>query len=203
LSQRPEILQHPRLPMPLHGLNPRTIRGNEWWDQQRRAAYAANQYCCFACGVPAAQAKYESRLEAHEAYHIDYRGHRAEMIEIVALCHACHNFIHNGRLYNMLGSREISAEMFIDIMQHGFSVLKAGRLKPHVHAVEACQDGFKLIQQRGGILPAWQADLEAWHARAIKAKKESGWDTWRLVIDGVEYAPLFKTEQEWIDHYSK
>ena len=202
IQTRPELLQHPRLPMPLHGLNPRTLKGADWWDGVRRQAYAAHGQRCWACGVPAAEAIFSQRLEAHEAYRIDYKKQVAEMVEVVALCHACHNFIHNGRLLNLLGSGQIAPEMFVEILRHGFAVLRAARLKPHLHAVEACEEGFKLMKARGLALPEWAGQIEALRAKALKPKVETGWEKWRLVIDGTAYAPLFASEKEWTDHFS-
>jgi hypothetical protein len=125
---KPEILQHPNIPKPLHGLNPRTILGRRWWDEKRNLAYKENNYCCWACGVHKNQAKYRRWLEAHEYYIYNYSKGRAKLKTIVALCHSCHNFIHSGRLKMLLDSGEISSEKYHDIMEHGMRILNENNL---------------------------------------------------------------------------
>jgi hypothetical protein len=124
MELRPEILLHPNVPKPLHGLNPRSLLGQEWWDRERRKAYAANNYCCWACGVHKSEAKYHQWLEAHECYQYNYTTGTATMIEVVALCHSCHNFIHRGKLSMDLQAGRITEEKYDDILEHGEQVLK-------------------------------------------------------------------------------
>ena len=69
----PKYLTHPNIPKPLHGMNPRSILGKEWWDIKRREAYATHNYCCWACGIPKSKAKYHNWLEGHETYQINYK----------------------------------------------------------------------------------------------------------------------------------
>ena len=129
----PEYLTHPNIPKPLHGVNPRSVLGKEWWDTHRQEAYAKNNYCCWACGVHKTEAKYHQWLEAHESYDFNYRLGRANLKEIIALCHSCHNFIHSGRLQMLVNKGEYSAEKQDDILRHGYSVLSEANLKPFDH----------------------------------------------------------------------
>jgi len=127
---RPELLLHPNIPAPLHGLAPRTIMGSKWWEATREAAYRKAHYCCLACGVHKSKAKFRQWLEAHETYQIDWHKGRSEYIETVALCHCCHNYIHSGRLEALLEEGRISHAKFAAIHRHGDEILaKAGLAK--------------------------------------------------------------------------
>lgn len=128
---KPEILLHPNIPKPLHGLAPRTILGEEWWNEERQKAYAQNNYHCWACGVHKLDAKYHRWLEAHEYYEIDYPKGTMTFVETVALCHSCHNYIHCGRLQKLFDRGEISYEKFRDILRHGDNILAANKLVRH------------------------------------------------------------------------
>ena len=120
---RPGLLLHPQIPKPLHRVNPRSIHGEDWWNTVRQEAYEKNNYCCWACGVPKTKAVYHKWLEAHESYEIDYYKGVMRVDEIVALCHSCHNFIHDGRMKMLLERGEMTQERFDDIMAHGLKIL--------------------------------------------------------------------------------
>ena len=128
-ERRPEILLQNNTVKPLHQVVPRTILGKKWWDETRQAAYEATDFHCIACGVPKGSAKYHRWLEGHEVYSINYRAGRMTYIETVALCHRCHNFIHDGRLKALLDRKEITQEKYDDIINHGKIVLKEAKLK--------------------------------------------------------------------------
>jgi len=169
---RPELLLHPNIPKPLHGLNPRTILGTEWWDEKRQEAYKKNNYCCWACGVHKLNAKYHSWLEAHEYYDYEYEKGEAKLIEIVALCHSCHNFIHSGRMNMLLDSGEMSIVMYLDIKHHGEFILEKAGL---------------LVDYYNQTPPQKVAEWKAWHI-VIGGKKYytkfSGIEEWYLHYNG-------------------
>jgi len=127
---RPELLLHPNIPKPLHGLNPRTLLGKKWWDEQRAIAYAVHNDRCWACGVHKSNALFRKWLEAHEHYDYDYEKGRAELKEIVALCNPCHNYIHSGRLEALKTKGQITKYQYDTIIKHGHTVLDFANL-PH------------------------------------------------------------------------
>lgn len=126
---RPEILLHPNIPKPLHGTSPRTILGDDWWDAQRKQAYANSGNRCVACGVHKSEAKYHKWVEAHELYDINYKKGLMTFREIVALCHSCHCYIHSGRMAMMVQEGTMEESMMNDIIRHGNRILKAAGLK--------------------------------------------------------------------------
>ena len=126
---RPEILLHPNIPKPMHGLSPRTIMGDRWWNIERQKTYAKSYYHCVACDVSKWEAKYYQWLEAHELYEIDYVKGRMIFKEIVALCHSCHNFIHSGRMQALVDSGKMLRSKQQDILKHGMTIIEHHKLK--------------------------------------------------------------------------
>lgn len=163
---QPEILLHPNIPRPLHGLAPRTVMGTPWWNRERAAAYKATDYHCAACGVHKTKAKSRQWLEGHETYDIDYTAGTAVYLRTVALCHYCHNYIHDGRLRWLLEGGQIHHYKFVAIIQHGDSVLtKHGLTRPHLSQRESV---IIQLEREGRLAP---------------------FDQWRLVINETEYRP--------------
>lgn len=128
---RPEILQHPQIPGPLSGMNPRSILSREWWDTTRQAAYRANAYHCYACGGSPDDDPHKSQLDAHECYYINWKKAMATYIETVALCWSCHNFIHAGRLRSLVDVGKEEEDVLCSVLRHGMCVLQAADLLPY------------------------------------------------------------------------
>ena len=168
-GKRPELLLCPNIPKPMHGMAPRVVLGQEWWDKERVLAYQKAQYKCEACGVEAARAKKYPRLEGHELYDIDYQKGKMVYRETVALCHYCHNYIHDGRMRMLVASGEMAEDEYLEIQAHGDSILETARLS---------------------IVP-------------LQLPHMCPWSKWRLVIEGKEYPPLYKSEQEWLEAWSR
>jgi uncharacterized protein (DUF983 family) len=125
---KPEILVHPNIPKPLHGISPRTITGQEWWDVERKKAYANAGQKCEACGTARADAWPNKWLEAHEEYEYKPDG-RLIFKGLVCLCPACHKFIHSGLLEIKHDSGEIPTALYKKILKHGKDLLKKNHLQ--------------------------------------------------------------------------
>ena len=176
------ILSHPNIPKPLHGLAPRVIFGASWWRKERARIIAEQENRCGACGVHLSQAEFHQWLEAHEVYNIDFEGARAVYVGPIALCHACHQFIHSGRLLAVLEKGEISYDRVYRIVDRGLDLCFKNEVTPYI--------GLKPLVDYLGI--KWGSFWEP----AVYGK----WSDWRLVVDGVEYEG-FKTIEEWAEYY--
>jgi len=173
----PSILLHPQIPKPLHLLNPRTILGQAWWDENRKKSYLkylGHEFCCHACSILKYDAKFVQWLECHEMYDIDYTTGRVEFVELVALCHSCHNFIHSGRLRALLDKREIGIARFEYIMARGSKLLELSGI------VDDRESKFEELRIQGKLCK---------------------WEDWHLIIDGVNYGQRFKSYMEWARHW--
>lgn len=171
---RPEILLCPNIPKPLSEVAPRNLLPAKWWEATRQEAYKSTAYHCIACGVSKHQARGRSWLEAHEVYEIDYKKGLSTYIETVPLCHFCHNYIHDGRLKNLLMQGKISHVKYVAILQHGDRVLKAADIFRLPHDLREQQ--IIHMQLAGELAP---------------------WHKWRLVVNGKKYPPKYKSLEQW------
>lgn len=187
-TTKPEILTHPNIPKPLHGLSPRTIMGENWWNRERQKVYESTDYHCIACGIHKTKAKKYNWLEAHEYFDIDYNTGRCEVISIEPLCHYCHNFIHSGRLA-MIINKEKSRKEVIEILEHGFKILFKNKLD--------CFNGTYVLANR------IKCNLYNTLPYRMDINMDMKWNDWRLVFNGKEYKSKFKSYNEWKSYYNK
>jgi hypothetical protein len=188
-KKRPEILTHPNIPKPLHGLNPRGLLGKHWWDTVRLKAQKDYGFCCASCGVPKAEAKKHAWLEGHEYWDINYMTGICEVIEIVPLCHYCHNFIHSGRL-KMLGVSKVkTTEEIVEILEDGFRLLKDNKLQCFPATLALAKElGAKTFGVTG---------------YSLTTNPELLWTDYKVKLEGKLYGSKFKSYEEWSQHYRK
>lgn len=164
MKTRPELLLHLNIPKPLHGLSPRTVLGQAWWDMKRQEAYKRTNYHCAACGIHKSDAKHRKWLEAHENYKIDYDLGIMTLIEINALCHYCHSYIHDGLLSIRLAKKEISYELYCEILSHGNKILQDNNLeRPEYPDHMADWSDWRLVIDGKHYEPLWKNFAE-WKA---------------------------------------
>ncbi len=174
LKLRPEILLCPNVPKPMHGVAPRVVLGDKWWNKTRQEAYESTGYYCLACGVSKYAALFHQWLEGHELYKIDYTKGRMKYLETVPLCNACHNYIHDGRLTALRDKGIITHGRFAAVIQHGDRVLAQANLKRPT------------MEERETVI----TDL-------VLSGKLCEWGKWRLVIGRKHCEPKFKTPEQW------
>lgn len=185
---KPEILTHPHIPKPLHGLNPRSILGKQWWDDKRFEAQRKTNYTCAACGVNKNEAKKHKWLEGHEYFDINYMTGICEVKSIEPLCHYCHNFIHSGRLSVIIGKEKTLHEV-IEILEHGFFLLAENNLK-----------SFSFTNKLAHELGANTYGVDSY---TIIINHKLKWSDYKLIIDGKEYVSKFNSIHEWVSFYKK
>ena len=176
LFTRPELLLHPNIVKPLHGLAPRTLMPKKDWDALRREAYARNNYHCHACGTyrayDIAKLRFDDEsgetLDCHEFYKIDYEKKTVELVELVALCKLCHQYVHSGRMNSQYEKGQLDDEDCYIITSHGDSVLA-----------------------RVGLVKGKPDDKDY----------KDEWKEWRLIYEGEEHFSKWIDYWDWYKNY--
>jgi hypothetical protein len=186
MKLKPEILCHPNIPKPLHGINPRTIKGERWWNEERQKIYASTDYHCIACGIHKTEARGHKWIEAHEFWDIDYMTGICKILSIEPLCHYCHNFIHSGRLKMILGKQKTTYEI-INILEHGFKILSENNLPAMFYTIDFAKEiGAKTFDVKSN-LPVTNPSID--------------WKDWKLIYEKKEYYSKFESYEDWEEHY--
>lgn len=191
-----ELLLHPNIPKPLHGINPRSILGKKWWDCVRRIAYLEHNNHCWACGIHKSKAKYHKWLEAHEVYQIDYQTGRVELLKICALCHSCHNYIHDGRMQMMVRNGRIRLEKYIDILIHGEKIINQ-----YLTSLNKDHQGITWKQPFEPTFPFQYSFPNFQVGLPQLVENKASWSDWHLVLNGNVYYSRFSDFDEWQAYY--
>ena len=184
LKPSPKIILCPRIPKPLHYVNPRSILtkiDKDWWDRTRHRVYELSGFRCMCCGVKKEDQKgYPKYLDAHELYSINYSTGEVRLGYIVSLCHSmCHRGVHFGRLTSEFDKGNISEEEFLSVISHANTLCKENNLP----------------------MKNWNVDVND------NLSGNVPWNNWRLIlnIEGEEksFYSLFKSEEEMDEYYFK
>ena len=88
--------------------NLRSELPKEAWDKIRKKAYARAGGKCMLCGAPT------TRLEAHEQWEYNDEKGVQKLVNVVAVCRACHEVIHIGRT-QLMGRERDASEHFMKV----------------------------------------------------------------------------------------
>lgn len=106
------------LPFSLHGINPRTIMGDQEWNKIKKQKQKEADHHCMICGcyVPHTPNDW---LECHETYDIDKNKKEFKLKDVICICHKCHSFIHSGRLEILYQENKITLDEYNEIIEKG------------------------------------------------------------------------------------
>lgn len=194
----PWLLFHPNIPKPLHGMAPRIFKGEGWWKQTKAKAKKQFNFHCWACGVHQNQSRYHQWLEAHECYSMDYSIGKVEYKGTSALCHSCHNYIHDGRMLKLFEKGEFSLNKYEGILVHGNAVLEAWfeENKWQWRGYKVPREAFTPYFNVYPDLPAFSVKIQ-WSGLPT-----ARWNDYHMVIDGETYRSRFKTAAEHSAFYN-
>ena len=85
--------------------NLRSVLSKKAWDFIRKDAYARANHKCSICGAPA------KRLEAHEKWSYNPETATQTLVDVIAVCHNCHQVIHVSRT-QLLGYEDEAIKHF-------------------------------------------------------------------------------------------
>lgn len=198
------VLGMPNIPKPLHSLAPRTVLGKHVWDQMRRATYAKADYVCEACGERCDK----GFMDAHELYDIDYEHANETFVRTIGLCRACHRLgIHTGRALTLYekNSPLMSKDKLLFGAEHAFSTIaKWNKEHPDDEPIRVYSTWLSYL--KNPTLADEMKDLiKKYDIKFYRVAKkwENGrhWADWRLTILGKQYEPIYKTAQDWEEHF--
>lgn len=198
------LLCMPNVPLPCHGLAPRTIIGQSKWDKIRKKCYFDANYTCQASGKDLSG----MTQHAHELYDIDWKHQTMTFKRAVCLAPRLHTiFIHSGRALSLFerGEPYMTKQVMLETLEEGFALIqKWNKEHPDQEPLRVSStfidwaknpqlaEGVKALVEEYGI-KFYNFDL-----RYINAKN---WSKWKLVYNGKEYPTKFKNQQEWEDHF--
>lgn len=145
-------------PLPLTGVNPRSIMGESEWRKVKQKVYRKFNYHCECCGIHKSKAKIHQWLEAHEQYRCDYSLGKCELLDIQPLCYCCHHFLHRKRLKAQLNFGMISKEHYATVIEHGISLCQRFNLKLQVEPQQQAKwEDWRLIYNNLAYRPLFDS----------------------------------------------
>ena len=187
ITPNPLLLVQDVIPKPLWGVNPRLIKGKEWWDKVRKEVYATHFYRCMACGqLPDDHPV--GGLHAHERYDVDWAKGRATFIEVVALAECCHSFVHLGRSLSEVAHSSKSRSLFLECVEYCLDVLKMHKVKLSRTKYQQLASSRILSKKVKQLINS----IEVGNSEPLVVTPK--WRDWRMIFEDNEYSPMYNTE---------
>ena len=199
------LITMPNIPKPLHGVAPRVVLGNVWWNRARNVCYLAAQDTCEICG---AKPEEKRNRHAHELYKVNWRLGETEFIRPVCVCYNCHCLcIHTGRAITLYKKNNpiFPADTLLAGAEHAFTIISSYNAdhadRPPIRAYGTWLEYLR------------QPDLEKPMRELIdkygikfyveNPKRMAKWGEWRLKIGEKYYPTPYANEKEWAEAMEK
>jgi hypothetical protein len=141
------------------------------------------------------EARYKQWLEAHECYLINYLQGTATFMGVCALCHSCHNYIHDGRLKAIYDKGGLNRKKYLDIITHGNKILRD--CKPRILYAKAAFSGNQVPMMNNPFVD--QTGLSINYMGIVT--KQALWNKWRLIIQDQVFPTPYPSYEAWAQHY--
>ena len=180
IQLEPEVLLHPSIPDPLHGVAPRAIMGNSQWKEIAARVNKRQDYFCISCGVHKDDALRANgrMLDCHELYEVDYDNYITTLKRYIGLCVMCHAYIHIHRLAAMVTKGIEKQEYFDQVVAKGDRLMKKNNLfEQRTEMRKFCESKLKDYDNEFGL--------------------------WKLKFRNHYYTSPITSREDYINHYNK
>lgn len=198
------LLTMPNVPLPLHGLCPRTIQPKEW-EKKRKQCYADADYTCQASKVELGK----GHLHAHELYDIDWKHQTSTFRRAVALDPRLHTrFVHSGRALTLFerGDPQMPKSAMLATLEQGFELISNHNRKHYndepLRVCDTILDWAKhpeLEYQVNQLIKKYKIKFYTFDKKCFDKKH---WGKWKLIYDGEKYPTKFATQKDWEEYFN-
>lgn len=188
------LITMPNIPKPLHGINPRTLMGEEEWDKLRMKCYSESSYKCEICGALLD----DKSIQLHELYTISRREKYALFERFIPVCILCHNGIHSGRSISLYRNKNLifTKDYILKIVEHCFALI--GNYNKENNTDYRLYHTFlkylyfpELEQEVRELIAKYNIRFYDWQGTLGK------WSSWKLIYNGKEYYSPYADSEAW------
>ena len=178
------LLTMPNIPKPLHGVNPRTIMGDQAWTKARKKAYYDAGYKSEISGILSAR---PGSLHAHEVYDINYVTGECTFKRICAITPMEHvYFIHSGRMLTLWKNKNplYTTKKVLEGVENGFKLINEWNKTHHRNQKLKVYKTFLEYLKQDELREPMEKliekyDIEFW---GEDEKRMCDWEDWKLMI---------------------
>lgn len=193
------LLTMPNIPKELHGVAPRVVLGDRWWNLVRRYCYEKADDTCEICGAKPEQLR---NRHAHELYKINYRLGTSEFVRPICICYTCHCLgIHTGRAITLhkQGNPMFPKEALLAGAEHVFKLISDwNKAHPKKSPLRVYATWLEYLRVPELEQPMREL-IEKYNMKFYveSDNRRAKWGDWKLIIGDREFPTPYKNEKDW------